>query len=307
MDKLDISCYFKDLQNRIVLGLEDLDGSAKFVEDIWQREEGGGGITKILQNGSVFEKGGVNFSEVEGFAPKELLSTLEVSLDQNTPVSFYATGISIVMHPDNPMVPIIHMNVRYFELKNDVGMITNWFGGGIDLTPHYISNPEASFFHKQLKKTCDLHDPTYYPKFKEWADNYFYIKHRKETRGIGGIFFDRLTALDNNSFSRLFDFVKSVGECFLPTYTSIVNVKKGEKYDSDQKLWQKIRRGRYVEFNLVYDRGTTFGLQTNGRTESILMSLPQDASWFYDFKTEIGSAEEATLKSLSKGIDWINK
>jgi coproporphyrinogen III oxidase len=311
MDKLDVSNYFKDLQERIVFGLEELDGVGEFETDNWKRDGGGGGITRIIQDGAIFEKGGVNFSEVNGVAPPELLKTLEFDSNDESQVSFYATGVSIVMHPINPMVPIIHMNVRYFELRKLIDakqiVIANWFGGGIDLTPHYLCKDDASLFHTALKNACDTHDLSYYSRFKDWADNYFYIKHRNETRGVGGVFFDRMSPTDNQSFLDLFSFVKSIGECFLPTYSRIVQRKKGLPYTDIETKWQNIRRGRYVEFNLVYDRGTTFGLQTNGRTESILMSLPKNASWFYDFKPDVGSEEENTVNSLQKGIDWINQ
>jgi coproporphyrinogen III oxidase len=199
------------------------------------------------------------------------------------------------------MVPIIHMNIRYFEMNTGV----KWLGGGIDLTPHYIVKEDAGFFHGQLRKVCDKHHPEYYQRFKKWADDYFYISHRKETRGIGGIFFDRLNSDQNMSFEKNLDFWKEVGETFLPTYSELINRNKNKPFTEKNKEWQLLRRGRYVEFNLVYDKGTKFGLETNGRVESILMSLPKLAGWEYEFKVEKDSEEEKTLSLLKKGLNWI--
>jgi coproporphyrinogen III oxidase len=199
------------------------------------------------------------------------------------------------------MVPIIHMNVRYFEMSNG----TSWFGGGIDLTPHYVVDEDARWFHEQLKNACDKHDADAYKKYKEWADNYFYIPHRQETRGVGGIFFDYLKPQDADEKSKTFDFVKSIGESFAPIYTHLMAKNAQIPYSEEEKTWQMLRRGRYVEFNLAWDRGTKFGLETNGRTESILMSLPPVANWVYDFKPQANSPEERTLSLLKKGIDWI--
>ncbi|MEL7160421.1 MAG: oxygen-dependent coproporphyrinogen oxidase, partial [Bacteroidota bacterium] len=216
--------------------------------------------------------------------------------------SFYATGVSIVLHPRNPHVPIIHMNVRYFEL--DGGRF--WFGGGIDLTPHYVVAEQAAWFHRQLKDTCDRFDPAYYPKFKTWADDYFYLPHRQETRGVGGIFFDRLQpATEDKDKCTLFDFTAAVGETFAPTYLELLGRNRDTPFTEAEKRWQELRRGRYVEFNLVWDRGTKFGLTTNGRTESILMSLPPLAGWEYDFQPSPDSREAKTLAALRKGIDWL--
>jgi len=215
-------------------------------------------------------------------------------------LQFFATGVSIVIHPQNPMVPIIHMNIRFFELDGG----TRWLGGGIDLTPHYIFEEDARFFHSELKKICDKHRTSYYPEFKKWADDYFYIPHRQETRGIGGIFFDRLNEGDGMSFVKNLAFWKEVGEAFAPIYTELISRNKNKSFTEQNKAWQLLRRGRYVEFNLVYDKGTKFGLETNGRVESILMSLPKTAGWEYDFKPEKNSEEEKTLNFLKKGIDW---
>lgn len=295
--KEEISSWFMNLQNEICDGLEKLDSKSKFKEDIWEREGGGGGRTRILQNGSLFEKGGVNYSAVYGNAPEFLIK----QLNAESGAQFYATGISIVIHPINPFVPIIHMNVRYFEMSGGV----HWFGGGIDLTPHYVNQKDCHFFHSQLKETCDKHDITLYPEFKEWADNYFFIKHRNETRGIGGIFFDQLQNNEHFSMDDRWSFVKNVGLTFLPTYSELVQRNQNRTFSEFEKKWQLLRRGRYVEFNLVYDRGTKFGLKTDGRTESILMSLPSNASWEYDFQPKSGSQEEYTLSVLKKNVNWL--
>ncbi|HEY1053834.1 MAG TPA: oxygen-dependent coproporphyrinogen oxidase, partial [Emticicia sp.] len=206
-----------------------------------------------------------------------------------------------VQHPLSPMVPIIHMNVRYFELSNG----TCWFGGGIDLTPHYVVEEDARWFHQQLKAACDTQSTEYYPKYKEWADNYFFIPHRNETRGVGGIFFDYLKPKDETPKEEIFAFVQSVGESFAPIYTHLMAKNSALPYGERETNWQMLRRGRYVEFNLAWDRGTKFGLETNGRTESILMSLPPVANWVYDYQPEAGSEEEKTLGLLQKGIDWV--
>jgi len=293
--KNQITDWFKELQDSICEALELEDGVGKFHEDKWERLGGGGGRTRIINQGHVIEKGGVNFSAVEGSTPPAILEAL--NLDQ---ADFYATGVSIVIHPNSPLVPIIHMNVRYFEMSNG----TWWFGGGIDLTPHYVVEEDVIFFHKQLKQICDKHHPSYYPKFKQWADDYFFIKHRKETRGVGGIFFDRLSDKEPLNKKELFDFVKDIGSAFAPIYTHLMNKNKNLAYSEAQKQWQLLRRGRYVEFNLVYDKGTKFGLDTDGRTESILMSLPSQANWTYNHMVEENSAEEKTLSLLTKGIHW---
>jgi len=289
-----IIAFFKELQDQICAAVEDVDKGHTFREDIWERPEGGGGRTRIIE-GKILEKAGVNFSAVSGNMPDNIASALQLSKNE-----FLATGVSIVMHPSNPFVPIIHMNVRYFE--TNVGKW--WFGGGIDLTPHYIIDEDASFFHQSLKSVCDKHNAEYYTKFKKWADDYFYIKHRKETRGIGGIFFDRLTGAENQRL-HLFEFVKDVGKTFVPIYTELIKRNKNKSYSDKHTEWQSIRRSRYVEFNLVWDRGTKFGLDTNGRTESILMSMPPVAKWCYDYRVEENSEEYQTLSKLKKGISWI--
>ncbi len=288
---------YQKIQDEITVALEKLDGKAKFEEEIWNREGGGGGRTRIIQNGNILEKGGVNFSAVHGKLPEAIKKAFGVDEDE-----FFATGVSIVIHPNNPHVPIIHMNIRYFELNEQI----RWFGGGIDLTPHYVVQEDASYFHQQMKDVCDKHHPNFYADFKKWADDYFFIKHRDETRGIGGVFYDKLTPEKTGlSFEEIFNFSCDLGRTFAPTYCTIVDKNRPKSFSKEEKDWQLLRRGRYVEFNLVYDSGTKFGLETNGRIESILMSLPAQANWFYDFKAIPGSAEEKTLSLLKKNINWV--
>ena len=292
----EIVNWFKSLQDNICQSLEITDEKGKFQEDLWKRNAGGGGRTRILKDGNIIEKGGVNFSAVYGKTPKNILRALKLPKS-----NFYATGTSVVIHPKNPMVPIIHMNVRYFEISNGLW----WFGGGIDLTPHYVDKKDATFFHHSLKKVCDKHDPSYYVKFKKWADDYFYIAHRKETRGIGGVFFDRLTGSKTQSKEQLFDFVKEIGNTFAPIYTTLMKKNHVLHFSENELAWQRLRRGRYVEFNLILDKGTKFGLDTNGRVESILMSLPPQANWEYNYQMQPDSAEQATTNLLKKNIDWV--
>ncbi|WP_221390970.1 oxygen-dependent coproporphyrinogen oxidase [Dyadobacter sp. NIV53] len=301
----DIEAFFKTLQDNICRAIEEEDGTGIFKEDVWEHHSGGGGRTRLIQNGSVIEKGGVNFSSVRGEVHPRLRA--QMNLNDTDDFQFRATGVSLVMHPFNPHVPIVHMNVRYFELSNG----TCWFGGGIDLTPHYVDEEDAKLFHKHLKTACDIHHSEFYPNFKTWADEYFYIPHRNETRGIGGIFFDYLKPDEtgngqNLSKNQLFEFVKEIGESFAPVYTSFMKRHRNETYTEEQKQWQYLRRGRYVEFNLVWDRGTKFGLETNGRTESILMSLPPQANWEYNFEPKENSPEAETLAWLRKGVEWIS-
>ncbi len=295
MTKDTIAERLRELQDSICAALEQADEKGKFLEEKWEREGGGGGRTRVLLHGDVIEKGGVNFSAVHGELPGNIREALKVSGSE-----FFATGVSIVIHPVSPMVPIIHMNVRYFELGNG----DYWFGGGIDLTPHYVEEADARWFHRQLKDVCDRFDVSYYERFKKWADDYFFIRHRNETRGVGGIFFDRLSANDESGKEKLFQFLIAVGETFAPVYTHFMQTKRDLHYGENEKQWQLLRRGRYVEFNLVYDKGTKFGLDTNGRTESILMSLPEHAGWFYNFIPAAGSPEAETLDLLKKGISW---
>lgn len=288
---------YQRIQDEICAAIEKLDGRARFEEEIWDREGGGGGRTRIIQNGNIFEKGGVNFSAVHGKLPEAIKKSFGVDSED-----FFATGVSIVIHPNNPHVPIIHMNIRYFELNDEI----RWFGGGIDLTPHYVVEADARYFHKALKGVCEAYSPTFYSEFKTWADNYFFIKHRNETRGIGGVFYDKLTPEKTGlSEDALFDFSCELGRIFAPTYSELVTRHRNEAFTAAEKEWQLLRRGRYVEFNLVYDSGTRFGLETNGRIESILMSLPNQANWFYNYTPVADSEESRTLSLLRKGIDWI--
>ncbi|MTI33180.1 oxygen-dependent coproporphyrinogen oxidase [Xanthovirga aplysinae] len=298
MKKEEIEEWFKSLQENICKAIEKTDGQGKFEEDLWKREGGGGGRTRVLRNGAIIEKGGVNFSAVHGETPERILQALKLSKS-----NFFATGVSIVMHPQSPMVPIIHMNVRYFEMDNG----KYWFGGGIDLTPHYIDKVDAQYFHQQLKAVCDKHHPDYYSKFKKWADDYFFIKHRNETRGIGGIFFDHLVESEKINKEECFAFVQDVGRLFAPIYTHLMAKNNTLPFGEEEKKWQFLRRGRYAEFNLVWDKGTKFGLDTNGRTESILMSLPPQANWEYNFVPQPNSKEAKTLELLKKGINWIQE
>jgi coproporphyrinogen III oxidase len=301
--KEQISADYQQIQDEICAALELVDGKAQFEEEKWVREGGGGGRTRIIQNGNVFEKGGVNFSAVEGQLPDSVKKALKVDQDD-----FFATGVSIVIHPNHPLVPIIHMNIRYFEMAAPEGSgkePVRWFGGGMDLTPHYVFEADAAYFHAQLKSICDNFNTDFYRRFKPWADDYFFIKHRNETRGIGGIFYDRLTANDEISWETIFEFSKALGRSFIPTYTELVKRNFDKPFTEQQQLWQYQRRSRYTEFNLVYDAGTRFGLETNGRIESILMSLPPTAKWVYNYQAEQGSDEEKTLSLLKKGINWV--
>ncbi len=296
--KEDISEKYQRIQRMICDAIEKVDGKGKFERDQWERAEGGGGLSRVLTDGNILEKAGVNFSAVHGDMNDAMKRNLNVP-DANT---FFATGVSIVMHPKTPHVPIIHMNIRYFEMDN--GMY--WFGGGIDLTPHYVVPADATYFHNALKQVCDKFDANYYTRFKKWADDYFYIPHREETRGVGGIFYDHLVSDEKHSKQDLFDFSIALGELFPKIYTHLLNKNGTMPFTADEKEWQLIRRGRYVEFNLVYDRGTRFGLQSNGRSESILMSLPQEAKWFYNQHPKQGTREADTLSLLKKGIDWVD-
>jgi coproporphyrinogen III oxidase len=297
MDKQSIAAEFKKLQDFICLNLEKIDGKSTFQEDCWDRTEGGGGRTRTISNGHVIEKGGVAFSEVHGPVNEVMKAQLGLKGE-----NFFATGVSIVLHPSNPHVPIIHMNVRYFEL--DSGEC--WFGGGIDLTPHYVVPAQAAQFHLGLKEICDRYDANFYPKFKSWADDYFYIPHREETRGIGGVFFDHLKPSESVDKQAIFNFCFDLGSSFSVLYEQQVLQGKDLPVTAENLRWRNLRRGRYVEFNLVNDRGTKFGLLSGGRTESILMSLPADASWEYCADIKNGSSESATLELLIKGIDWAN-
>ncbi len=293
--------YIHELQDSITSKLEDIDGKATFEEDIWKRPEGGGGRTRIIQNGAIFEKGGVNISGVHGKLPESMQNYFGVK-----DVDFFACGLSLVLHPKNPMVPTVHANWRYFEMYDANGTIVDqWFGGGQDLTPYYLFEEDATHFHRTCKTACDKHDTEFYAKYKARCDAYFYNAHRQEGRGVGGLFFDYCKASKNMSMQNWYDFVTEVGNSFLEAYVPIVNKRKAISYSAAQRDWQEIRRGRYVEFNLVHDKGTLFGLKTNGRIESILMSLPPRVQWVYDHHPEMGSDEDKLIQVLKKPVDWI--
>jgi coproporphyrinogen III oxidase len=282
--------YFRSLQDSICTALEDLDGSGRFREDHWQRPGGGGGRTRVLAHGGVFEKAGVNFSAVHGEFPEELAQQMP-----GTGRTFQATGISLVLHPLNPMVPTVHANFRFLT-KGDAW----WFGGGADLTPYYAYPQDIIHFHQVWQAVCSRHAPRVdYQRLKRWCDEYFFLHHRGEPRGVGGIFFDYL----QGEFEPLFAFVRDAGNSFLDAYLPIARRRQGEPYGERERHWQQIRRGRYVEFNLLYDRGTMFGLKTAGRVESILMSLPPTVRWEYDYHPEPGSREAALLEAL-RPRDW---
>lgn len=295
VSKREIENRFRQLQDDICVALETLDGQGHFQEDLWERPEGGGGRTRVLQ-GAVIEKGGVNFSAVHGSLPEAAARTMQVE----GPTDFFATGVSIVLHPVSPMAPIIHMNVRYFE----TGAGRWWFGGGIDLTPHYVVPEDARDFHQVLRAVCDRFHPDFYKTFKEQADDYFFLRHRSETRGVGGIFYDYLDERSGLEKDALFAFSVAVGEAFAPVYGDMLHRAALRPWGEKERQWQLLRRGRYVEFNLVWDRGTKFGLETHGRTESILMSLPPLASWAYDHTPAPGTPEAETLGWLKKGLEW---
>lgn len=294
--------YIQILQDRITSKLEAVDGVAQFQEDIWKRPEGGGGRTRVIENGYVFEKGGVNISAVHGQLPKTMQQHFGVA-DAN----FFACGLSLVLHPKNPMVPTVHANWRYFEMYDAVGNIVDqWFGGGQDLTPYYLFDEDAKHFHQVCKTACDKHNAEFYPKYKSRCDEYFYNAHRNEARGIGGLFFDYCKANEVIQMQDWYNFVTEIGDSFLDAYVPIVERRKDLDYTEAQRNWQEIRRGRYVEFNLVHDKGTLFGLKTNGRIESILMSLPPHVQWVYDHHPEASSEEEKLIKVLQNPIDWVS-
>jgi coproporphyrinogen III oxidase len=293
--------YIRGLQDTITSRLEELDGKATFHQDEWQRPEGGGGLTRVIENGNVFEKGGVNISEVHGKLPESMQQYFGV-----TDADFFACGLSLVLHPKNPFVPSVHSNWRYFELYNPQGeIVTQWFGGGQDLTPYYLFEEDARHFHQVCKRACERHHPDFYAKYKNRCDEYFYNSHRGEARGIGGLFFDYLKATDQMSMQQWYNFVTDIGDSFLEAYVPIVEKRKNNQYSHENRDWQEIRRGRYVEFNLVHDKGTLFGLKTNGRIESILMSLPPHVQWRYDHQPEKGSEEEKLIKVLKKPVNWV--
>ena len=293
--------YIKNLQNTITAKLEAIEGEATFKEDLWQRKEGGGGRTRVLENGAVIEKGGVNISEVHGPLARAMQKYFNVG-----DVDFFACGLSLVIHPKNPFAPTVHANWRYFEMLDKEGnIVDSWFGGGQDLTPYYLFEEDAVHFHQTCKTACDAHDPEFYQQYKMRCDAYFHNSHRGEARGLGGLFFDYLKATDERSMQDWYNFVTQVGDSFLGAYTPILDKRKDLPYGEKERDWQEVRRGRYVEFNLVHDKGTLFGLKTNGRIESILMSLPPHVQWRYDHHPEPGSAEAKLVDVLENPRDWV--
>lgn len=293
--------YIQNLQDTICNKLEEIDQKAKFKEDLWNREQGGGGRTRVIENGNVFEKGGVNISKVYGELPKAMQDYFKVE-----DVNFFACGLSLVLHPKNPFTPTVHANWRYFEMYDKEGnVVKSWFGGGQDLTPYYLFEEDAIHFHTISKKACDKHNSEFYPKYKKQCDDYFWNTHRNESRGIGGLFFDYLQPNEEMSSEKWFNFVTEIGDSFLEAYVPIIEKRKDILYSEENRKWQEIRRGRYVEFNLIHDKGTLFGLKTNGRIESILMSLPPHVQWVYDHQPEIGSEEEKLVKVLKEPREWI--
>ncbi|MGB3344707.1 MAG: oxygen-dependent coproporphyrinogen oxidase [Aequorivita sp.] len=303
--------YIKNLQNTITSALEEIDGKAKFKEDIWIRPEGGGGNTRVIENGNLFEKGGVNISEVFGKLPDSMQAYFGVK-----DADFFACGLSLVIHPKSPMVPTVHANWRYFEMyDSDGNIVDSWFGGGQDLTPYYLFEEDAKHFHNVCKTACDKHNPTFYDKYKKRCDEYFWNSHRNEARGVGGLFFDYLKKTDVSSEASAkgeemsmqdwYNFVTEIGDSFLDCYLPIVQKRMDTPYNEENRNWQEIRRGRYVEFNLVHDKGTLFGLKTNGRIESILMSLPPVVQWKYDHHAEPGSQEEKLVDVLRNPKNWV--
>jgi coproporphyrinogen III oxidase len=298
IDVEQVKSWLLQLQDSICRGLEEEDGNAQFQEDAWQRPGGGGGRTRVLTQGGVIEKGGVNFSDVSG-------DTLPPSATANRPEltggSFRAMGVSLVIHPDNPFVPTSHANVRLFVAYKEGQEPVWWFGGGYDLTPYYPFEEDCQSWHRVAREACEPFGPDIYPRYKKWCDEYFYLPHRGETRGIGGLFFDDVNQWD---FATSFNFIRAVGESYLTAYRPIVSRRKHMAFGEREKKFQLYRRGRYVEFNLVYDRGTIFGLQSGGRTESILMSLPPEVNWDYDWRPEPGSVEAELYQSYLKPRDW---
>lgn len=293
--------YIQELQDTITSKLEEIDGEGKFREDIWKRPEGGGGRTRVIENGAVFEKGGVNISAVHGALPESMQNYFGIK-----DADFFACGLSLVLHPKNPMVPTVHANWRYFEMYDKTGkLVDQWFGGGQDLTPYYLFKDDAQHFHQVCKEACNKHHEEFYTKYKKRCDEYFWNSHRNEARGIGGLFFDYCKATNEMSIEAWYNFITEVGNSFLESYTPIVAKRKNINFNKSQRDWQEIRRGRYVEFNLVHDKGTLFGLKTNGRIESILMSLPPHVQWRYDYNPEKDSEEEKLIQILKEPKEWV--
>lgn len=297
MNKEKVAATYRELQQQMCKQLEEADGKAVFTADHWEKEIGFG-YTMVIQNGDAIEKAAVNFSAVGGAVSETMRRALHIDEGEE----YFATGISSIIHPCNPHAPITHMNVRYFQLSSGKA----WFGGGIDLTPHFVNKEEASWFHHQLKEVCDQYDASFYPNYKKWADEYFYLPHREETRGVGGIFFDHQDGAGEEQFRTYFAFTSALAKAYPRIYIELLNKNRNLPFSEEEKQWQTLRRGRYVEFNLLYDRGTKFGLESNGRTESIFLSMPPLASWAYDYQAEKGSREEETLQLLKKDMDWLN-
>ena len=300
--KEDWVSFIHDLQNRICADVEAADGSARFLEDVWERPEGGGGKTRVIAKGAVFEKGGVNTSVVFGAVTDVMRTGLKIEGS-----SWFACGLSLVLHPLNPFVPTVHCNYRMFELYNEAGeVLDRWFGGGTDLTPFYLFAEDATHFHQTYNNVCNDFDPSFYPDFKTTCDNYFVNAHRDgERRGIGGIFYDYKRADENLDTCFWMNLGKACGNAFSTAYLPIVERRKATPYTAQHRTWQEIRRGRYVEFNLVHDRGTLFGLKTGGRTESILMSLPPTVQFAYNYQPDPGSAEDELLQACLHPINWV--
>jgi len=294
-----VSDYLLDLQNRICQELENLDAERSFVEATWKREEGGGGRSRVLEEGAVFEKAGINFSHVHG---EQLPASATAHRPELAGRSFQALGVSLVIHPRNPYIPTSHANVRFFIAEKEGEEPVWWFGGGFDLTPYYGFEEDAVHWHKTARQACEPFGEHVYPRFKKWCDEYFFLKHRDEPRGIGGLFFDDF---NEPGFEDSFAFMRSIGDHYVPAYVPIVEKRKNHSYGERERDFQMYRRGRYVEFNLVYDRGTLFGLQTGGRTESILMSLPPIVKWRYDWHPQAGTAESELYEVYLKPRDWL--
>ncbi|ACE83300.1 oxygen-dependent coproporphyrinogen oxidase [Cellvibrio japonicus] len=298
-DKAAVKAYLLDLQDRICQALAAEDGASGFIEDSWQRAEGGGGRSRVLADGQVIEKGGVNFSHVYG---TQMPASATAHRPELAGRAFEAMGVSLVIHPGNPYVPTSHANVRFFIAEKEGAAPVWWFGGGYDLTPYYGNEADVIHWHQSAKNACDPLGEHLYPKFKKWCDDYFYLKHRGEARGVGGLFFDDYNA---ESFAHSFALMRAVGDSYVPAYLPIVQARKHTPYGERERQFQLYRRGRYVEFNLVYDRGTLFGLQTGGRTESILMSLPPLVRWEYDWQPEAGSPEAELYEKFLPQRDWL--
>ena len=300
LDINQIKHYLLSLQNDICRRLELIEGEAVFIRDAWEREQGGGGVSTVLEGGHIIENGGVNFSHVMG---AKMPSSATANRPELAGRSFQALGVSLVIHPRNPYVPTTHMNVRFFVAEKENEAPVWWFGGGYDLTPYYGNEADCEAWHQMAFDTCRPFGKDVYPRYKKWCDDYFYLPHREEARGIGGLFFDDL---NDWSFEKCFDFMQAVGNSFIEAYEPILQMRKDIAYGERERNFQLYRRGRYVEFNLVHDRGTLFGLQSKGRTESILMSMPPLVSWQYDWQAEPGSEEEKLSLQFLPIRDWVN-